>query len=94
MTKLFVTGFPRSYGELDLAKLFGPFGDIDVLSIARDKFTGASKGFGFVEMKTPEGAAAASAGLDGEEIKGKKLEVRLAAPPRPKPSFQRRYDKR
>ena len=56
MTKLFVTGIPRNNDELELAQLFDPHGDIDLITIVRDQFTKESKGFGFVHMKTENGA--------------------------------------
>lgn len=88
MTKLFVVGFPRTMDELQLAKLFGPHGDIDLVTIVRDQTTKESKGFGFVHMKTDNGAFNAIQALDGHAFGDRKLEVRLAedkstAPPKP-----------
>ena len=88
MTKLFVTGLPRKMDEMQLARLFGPCGDIDLLTILCDKFTGESKGAAFVHMKTDEGANEAIATLDGFEIGDRKLEVRLAGDkPAPAPKY-------
>jgi RNA recognition motif-containing protein len=84
MTKLFTGGFPLSYDEMQLAQLFGPYGDIDSITIVRDKFSGQSKGFAFIHMKTAEGAANAAANLDGYDFGERKLEVRLAEE-KPKP---------
>ncbi|RFZ90451.1 hypothetical protein D0C36_21935 [Mucilaginibacter conchicola] len=78
MTKLFVVGFPREMDEMALAQLFGPHGDIDILTIVRDKFTKQSKGFGFIHMKDEEGAQLAIEALDGKEFGDRKLEVRIA----------------
>ena len=78
MTKLFVVGFPREMDEMTLAQLFGPHGDIDILTIVRDKFTKQSKGFGFIHMKDAEGAQLAIEALDGKEFGDRKLEVRIA----------------
>ena len=78
MTKLFVVGFPREMDEMALAQLFGPHGDIDILTIVRDKFTKQSKGFGFIHMKDAEGAQLAIEALDGKEFGDRKLEVRIA----------------
>ncbi|TWR24610.1 hypothetical protein FPZ42_16060 [Mucilaginibacter achroorhodeus] len=78
MTKLFVVGFPREMDEMSLAQLFGPHGDIDILTIVRDKFTKQSKGFGFIHMKDAEGAQMAIEALDGKEFGDRKLEVRIA----------------
>ncbi len=86
MTKLFLRGLPAKMDEMQLAQLIGPFGDIELLTIVRDKFSGESKGFGFVHMKTEEGAKQAIAALNGFEAAAGKLEVRLAGDkPEPKP---------
>jgi len=77
MTKLFIVGFPREMDELQLAQLFGPYGDIILLTIARDKESGKSKGFGFIQMDDA-GAGQAIAALDGFEMEDRKLEVRVA----------------
>jgi RNA recognition motif-containing protein len=78
MVKLFVVGFPRSMDELALAQLFALHGDIELLTIVRDKFSGVSKGFGFVQMKDAIDARQAMEALDGFAIGDRKLEVRLA----------------
>ncbi len=78
MIKLFVVGFPREMDEMGLAQMFGPHGDIDILTIVRDKMTRQSKGFGFIHMKTAEGAQAAIEALDGLTIGDRQLEVRIA----------------
>jgi RNA recognition motif-containing protein len=77
MTKLFVVGFPREMDEMQLAQLFGPCGDIQLLTIARDKVSGKSKGFGFIQMDDA-GATQAITALDGYAFGERKLEVRIA----------------
>ncbi|MBD1384375.1 RNA-binding protein [Mucilaginibacter rigui] len=87
MIKLFVVGFPREMDEMQLAQLFGPHGDIELLTIVRDKFTLQSKGFGFVQMKDMEGAQLAIEALDGMAFGDRTLEVRIAEDkPAPAPS--------
>lgn len=92
MTKLFVVGFPREMDEMGLAQLFGPYGDILLLTIARDKDSGKSKGFGFIQMDDT-GAAQAIDALHGYAFGDRLLEVRIAedkqAPPKP-PISQRK----
>lgn len=78
MIKLFVVGFPREMDEIQLAQLFAPYGDVDLLTIVRDKLTQLSKGFGFVHMRDAEGAKAAIEALNGTAIGDRTLEVRLA----------------
>jgi len=64
MTKLFAVGFPRELDELQLAQLFAPYGDIELLTILRDQDSGKSKGCGFIHMKTESGALEAIAALN------------------------------
>jgi RNA recognition motif-containing protein len=78
MNKLFVVGLPRNMGEMELAQLFAPYGDIRLLTIVRDKFKGESKGYGFVHMADEQDAQAAIGDLNGYEIEDRKLEVRFA----------------
>lgn len=76
--KLFVVGFPPETDEMKLAQLFSPYGDIDLLTIVRDRQTGRSKGYGFVYMKDQTGAEQASHALNGVQLGGRELEVRIA----------------
>jgi len=78
MIKLFVVGFPREMDEIQLAQLFGPYGDIQLLTIARDKISGKSKGFGFIQMNDVKDANKAIEGLNGYAFGDRKLEVRIA----------------
>jgi cold-inducible RNA-binding protein len=74
-TKLYVCNLPFRMTDRDLAKLFAPFGNVESAQLAVDKETGRPKGFGFVEMASPEEADAARAGLDGKQIGGRALMV-------------------
>ena len=66
--------------EEDLRLAFEQFGAVEAVNIIKDKFSGQSKGFGFVEM--PSGADGQSAidGLNGKEKKGRTLKVNEARP--------------
>lgn len=64
----------------DLQQAFSAFGQITTVSVVKDKFTGQSRGFGFVEMPNPAEAQAAIAGLNGKEIKGRALNINEARP--------------
>ncbi len=77
MTKLFVVGFPREMNEMELAQLFAPYGDIKLLTIATDKVSGKSKGFGFIQMDD-NGAHQAIEALNGYPFGDRQLEVRIA----------------
>lgn len=83
MTKLFAVGFPRNLDEMQLAQLFAPYGDIELLTIVRDQFTSESKGFGFIHMKTETGAQEAIQSLNGTAFGDRQMEVRLAGEKEP-----------
>lgn len=86
MIKLFAVGFPRNLDEIQLAQLFAPYGDIELLTIVRDKFTLESKGFGFIHMKTETGAQEAIQALNGTTFGDRQMEVRLADDKEPAPA--------
>jgi len=64
----------------DLREAFGRFGQVSSSNVITDRQTSRSKGFGFVEMPTQAEAQAAIAGLNGTELKGRKLNVSEARP--------------
>ena len=66
--------------EDDLRQAFEPFGTVESATILKDKYSGQSKGFGFVEMPSKEEAQAAINGLNEKELKGRNLNVNEARP--------------
>jgi len=64
----------------DLAALFQQYGSVSSAKILNDKFTGRSKGFGFVEMENADEANAAISALNDSEIQGRKIVVNEAQP--------------
>jgi len=64
----------------ELRVAFEEFGQIKSVNIIKDKYSGESKGFGFVEMSSKEEGQAAIDSLNGEELKGKTLNVNEARP--------------
>jgi RNA recognition motif-containing protein len=77
---IYVGNISRQAKEDDLRPLFEPFGKIMSLSIIKDRFSGESKGFGFVEMsKKSEGEAAIEA-LNGKDFMGQAITVNEARP--------------
>ena len=64
----------------DLRQLFEAHGEVSSINIIRDKFSGDSRGFGFVEMPTDDEAQAAIAGLNGTDMGGRSLNVNQARP--------------
>ena len=66
--------------EDDLRQAFAAFGQVASVSIIEDKFSGKSRGFGFVEMPNKAEADKALEGLNGKDIKGRALKVNEAKP--------------
>jgi RNA recognition motif-containing protein len=66
--------------DSDLAKMFEPHGTVESAQVIKDRDTGRSKGFGFVEMKTEREAQAATAALNGKDTGGRSLTVNEAKP--------------
>jgi len=64
----------------DLRQAFGAFGQVESANVITDKFSGESRGFGFVEMPSKNEATAALAGMNGKDIKGKAVSVNEAKP--------------
>jgi len=64
----------------DLRKAFEAFGEVANASVVKDRYSGESRGFGFVEMPTKAEAVAAIQGLNGTELKGRTLNVNEARP--------------
>ncbi len=82
--KIYVGNLPYSAGDSDLADKFGAFGTVESARIVTDRDTGRSKGFGFVEMATPEDAGKAIESLNGSEFMGRKMMVSEARPQEPR----------
>jgi RNA recognition motif-containing protein len=61
--------------EEDLRKAFEGFGQIESVNIIKDKYSGRSKGFGFVEMSGKAEAHSAIDGLNGKDLKGRTIKV-------------------
>ena len=64
----------------DLRQAFEAFGQVESANVITDKFSGESRGFGFVEMPSKDEATAALAGMNGKDIKGKAVSVNEARP--------------
>lgn len=77
-SKIFVANFPFSTTSEELTDLFGQHGEVVSAKVATDRETGRSRGFGFVEMGSPDAAAAAIQQLNGYDMGGRPLAVRVA----------------
>jgi RNA recognition motif-containing protein len=84
---LYVGNLSFETNEDELQTAFAPFGRVESVTIIRDKFSGDSRGFAFVEMPDREEALAAMSGLAGAEVRGRALTVNEA---RPRDDSQRR----
>lgn len=77
---LYVGNLPYRLTEDQLREAFEEFGEVASCAIIKDRQTGQSKGFGFVEMPNDSEAKAAIAGLNGRELQGRNINVNEARP--------------
>ena len=77
---IYVGNLSHEVTEEDLRQAFETFGEVASAKVITDKFSGVSRGFGFVEMPTKAEAQAAITGLNGTELKGQTLTVNEARP--------------
>jgi RNA recognition motif-containing protein len=78
--KLFVGGLSRDVTDDDLLRAFESFGKVESATVVKDKFTGESRGFGFVEMTSESEAQSAITGMNEKELKGGTIKVNEARP--------------
>jgi RNA recognition motif-containing protein len=77
---IFVGNLSHDVNDDDLRQAFEAFGQVQSASVIKDKFSGQSRGFGFVEMPGKAEATAAISGLNGQNIKGMAVVVNEARP--------------
>ena len=92
---LYVAGLPYTVTDKQLEEIFSAHGTVESARVITDKFTGRSRGFGFVEMSSQSEAQKAIEALDGTEIKGRTLTVNEARPQEKRSGFggERRDDR-
>lgn len=83
-TKLFVGGLAWATNDDSLKNFFSSVGTIVSAQVIVDKFTGKSKGFGFVEMSSEKEAEEAKAKLNGQALDGRNVSVSDARPQQPR----------
>jgi len=83
---IYVGNLSREVSEEDLRQAFGAFGQVASVALVKDRFSGESRGFGFVEMPGEAEARSAIDGLNSKELKGRTLNVNEA---RPRPEGRR-----
>ncbi len=85
MKKLFVGNLPYTTTDQELTALFAPYGTVLSAIIINDKYSGRSKGFGFVEIEDDAAADKAIAELNGQQNAGRSLVVSVARPREERP---------
>ena len=83
--RIYVGGLPYSTTDEDLEKMFASSGTVTSATVVSDRYTGQSKGFGFVEMSTDAESDAAIASLNGTMVGGRSLTVNEAKPREDRP---------
>jgi RNA recognition motif-containing protein len=78
--KLYVGNLPYSTVDADLENLFSQAGTVKSAQVIKDRVSGRSKGFGFVEMSSPDEAQSAINKFNGQDFNGRALTVNLARP--------------
>lgn len=80
--KLYVGNLPYSVNADELRKVFSEFGEVVDAVVISDKYSGRSKGFGFVTFATEEAASSAVEKMNGKDMGGRNLVVNVARPPK------------
>lgn len=78
--KLFVGNLPYTVNDASLKELFAPFGEVQEATVIKDKFSGRSKGFGFVTFAQDADAQKAMSALNGTDVQGRQMTVNEAKP--------------
>lgn len=84
--KLYIGNLPYSVTDESLAELFTSFGEVVEANVITDKFSGRSKGFGFVTMADEAAAEKAVAEMNGKEVEGRQVVVNVAKPKEARPN--------
>jgi RNA recognition motif-containing protein len=77
---IYVGNLPNSVNEGDLREVFQAFGEVSTAAVIKDKFSGESRGFGFVEMPNKVEAEKAISMTNGRDLKGRTAKVNEAKP--------------
>jgi len=88
---IYVGNLAYSVTDEDLRNSFSTYGEITAVNLIKDRETGQSKGFGFVEMSSNTEADAAIKGLNGTSLKGRDLKVNQAKPREDRPPRRSHY---
>ncbi|PWU02825.1 MAG: RNA-binding protein [Bacteroidetes bacterium] len=77
---IYVSNLSFNVADEDLKEFFAEYGEVSSAKVITDKFTGKSRGFGFVEMPNDEAAQKAISELDGGVVEGRTISVTVAKP--------------
>ena len=77
---IYVGNLSTTVNENDLREVFQAFGEVSRASVIKDKFSGESRGFGFIEMPKKEEADKAISMMNGKDLKGRSAKVNEAKP--------------
>ena len=88
---IYVGNLAYSVTESELKNVFSEFGEVESVTIISDKFSGQSKGFGFVEMPNNSEADSAIKALNETALKGRSIKVNQAKPRGERPQRRPRY---
>jgi RNA recognition motif-containing protein len=91
MVNIYVGNLSYTTTENDLRNMFEAHGKVDRASLVMDRGSGASKGFGFVEMPNDKEGTAAISALNEMELQGRKMMVNVAKPKEDRPARRDRY---
>lgn len=80
--KLYIGNLPYSVNSDELRKVFSEFGEVVDAVVISDKYSGRSKGFGFVTFATEDAAKSAAEKMNGKDMGGRNLVVNVARPPK------------
>lgn len=90
---IYVSNLSFNVTDEDLQDFFAEYGEVTSARVITDKFTGKSRGFGFVEMSDDEAARKAISELDGGMVEGRAIKVAEARPREDRPAKPRSFDR-
>jgi RNA recognition motif-containing protein len=93
MTNIFIANLDFSITSDDLKTTFSQFGEVSYAHVVYDNKTKKSKGFGYVEMEDTDQAISAIEALNGMEVNGRKLDVKIASPKGSRPKQESKPQK-
>ncbi len=88
---IYVGNLAYSVTEDELRQAFAQFGEVTRANVITDKYSGQSKGFGFVEMSDKAAAEEAISALNGTDLNGRSIRVNEAKPREPRPAGGNRW---